>query len=68
MPSKIIEAIYENGVFKPIGQVKLTEGTKVIIRVEGISSKGLAKLIKQLSKEYADVKIDPLEQLLEERR
>ena len=31
---KIIEAIYENGVFKPLEKVDLKEGEKVRLRIE----------------------------------
>jgi predicted DNA-binding antitoxin AbrB/MazE fold protein len=32
--SKIIECIYEDGVFKPLEKVDLKEGTKLRLRVE----------------------------------
>jgi len=31
---KIIEAVYENGVFKPLQKVELREGERVKLRVE----------------------------------
>ena len=31
---KIIEAVYENGVFKPLEKVDLKEGEKVRLRIE----------------------------------
>jgi len=31
---KIIEAVYENGVFKPIGKVDVKEGEKVRIEIK----------------------------------
>ena len=34
---KIIEAIYENGVFKPLEKVDLKEGEKVKLKVEEMS-------------------------------
>ena len=34
---KIIEAIYENGVFKPLQKVDLKEGEKVRLKIEEIS-------------------------------
>ena len=34
---KIIEAVYENGVFKPLQKVKLKDGEKVKLRIEEIS-------------------------------
>ncbi|WP_456329723.1 antitoxin family protein [Archaeoglobus sp.] len=36
---KIIEAVYENGVFKPLQKVDLKEGEKVRIRISGIVRK-----------------------------
>ncbi len=35
---KIIEAIYENGVFKPLQKVDLKEGEKVRIRIDDVES------------------------------
>jgi len=35
--AKIIEAIYENGVFKPLEKVDLREGERVRLKVEEIS-------------------------------
>jgi len=37
--AKIIEAIYENGVFKPLEKVDLKEGEKVRIIIGGIVRK-----------------------------
>ncbi len=34
---KIIEAVYENGVFKPLQKVDLKEGEKVKLKVEEMS-------------------------------
>lgn len=34
--SKIVEVIYENGVFKPLEKVDLPEGARVRIRIEDI--------------------------------
>jgi len=35
--ARIIEAIYENGVFKPLEKVDLREGERVRLKVEEIS-------------------------------
>jgi len=35
---KIIEAVYENGVFKPLQKVDLKEGEKVRIRIDDVES------------------------------
>uniref|UniRef100_A0A7C3UBD3 Antitoxin n=2 Tax=Geoglobus ahangari TaxID=113653 RepID=A0A7C3UBD3_9EURY len=34
---KIIEAVYENGVFKPLEKVDLKEGEKVRLKIEEIN-------------------------------
>ncbi len=34
--SKVIECVYEGGVFKPLEKVKLKEGTKLKIKVEKV--------------------------------
>lgn len=36
---RIIEAVYENGVFKPLQKVDLKEGEKVRIKISGIVKK-----------------------------
>jgi len=64
--AKIIEAIYEKGVFKPLQKVELKEGEKVRLRIE--KEKGLVELIEKLSEKFKDVKEDPLEVLLEMRK
>ena len=33
---KVIEVIYENGVFKPLGKVNLPEKTRLKIKIEDI--------------------------------
>ncbi|HIP75247.1 MAG TPA: DUF104 domain-containing protein [Thermococcus paralvinellae] len=53
----IIEAVYENGVFKPLKKVKLKDGQKVKIRIEldiskyGVFGKASAKELKELEEE-----------------
>ncbi|AIY89560.1 antitoxin family protein [Geoglobus acetivorans] len=34
---KVIEVIYENGVFKPLGKLELPEGAKLLVFVEDFS-------------------------------
>ncbi|AIG97963.1 antitoxin family protein [Archaeoglobus fulgidus] len=58
---KIIEAIYENGVFKPLEKVDLKEGEKIRLRIE----EGIADVIKKFSRK---VDQDVLEEFLRERR
>ena len=54
----IIEAVYENGVFKPLKKVKLKDGQKVKIRIEldiskyyGVFGKASEKELKELEEE-----------------
>ncbi len=53
---KIIEAIYENGVFKPLQKVDLKEGEKAKIIVESISEKtfGVLKVSEKELKRVLD--------------
>jgi predicted DNA-binding antitoxin AbrB/MazE fold protein len=44
----VIEAKYENGVFKPIGEVKLEEGTTVKIHINHEKIAGKAPSIREL--------------------
>lgn len=44
----IIEAKFEDGVFKPIGKVKLEEGTMVEIRVNGEDTQRPRQSIREL--------------------
>ena len=44
----IIEARYEHGVFKPIGKVKLEEGTKVEIHIDSDKTARKAPSIREL--------------------
>ena len=44
----IIEAKFEDGVFKPIGEVKLEEGTMVEIRVNGEGTQRPRQSIREL--------------------
>ena len=54
--SRIIECIYEEGVFKPLQDVKIKEGTKLKIRLEredlskyrGIFGKASAERLQEL--------------------
>ncbi len=54
--SKVIECVYEGGVFKPLEKVELKEGTKLKIKVEkvdlskyrGIFGKASAERLQEL--------------------
>ncbi|MEM5821117.1 MAG: antitoxin family protein [Candidatus Aenigmatarchaeota archaeon] len=59
--AKIIEAIYENGVFKPLEKVDLKEGERVRIEIK----ESLADIIEKYSRR---VDKDVLKEFLDERR
>jgi len=63
----VVEAIYENGVLKLLEKLDLRDGERVKVIILR-SSHGLSEVIKRISREYRDVKEDPLEALLKERR
>ena len=46
---KVIEAIYEKGVFKPLEKVDLKDGEKVKITISSIrkTSRGLSKILEK---------------------
>jgi len=58
---KIIEAIYENGVFKPLQKVDLREGERVKLQIE----EGIADVLKKYRIKMDE---DVLEEFLRERR
>ena len=43
----VIEAKYENGVFKPIGEIRLEEGTTVEIHINHEKIAGKARSIRE---------------------
>jgi predicted DNA-binding antitoxin AbrB/MazE fold protein len=57
---KIIEAVYENGVFKPLQKVDLREGEKVKIIAEN--------LVERLRKYRVKVDSDIVAEFISERR
>jgi predicted DNA-binding antitoxin AbrB/MazE fold protein len=60
---KVIEAVYENGVFKPLEKVNLKDGERVRIRVE----RSLMEIIKSYQGIFKLRKED-IEEFLRERR
>ena len=60
---KVIEAVYENGVFKPLEKVNLKDGERVKIRVE----RSLMEIIKSYQGIFKLRKED-IEEFLRERR
>ena len=63
----VVEAVYEGGVLKPLGELDLREGERVKIRIVG-RSYGLSEVVREISREYVGVGRDPLKLLLEGRR
>ncbi len=60
--AKIIEAIYEKGVFKPLQRVDLKEGERVRIEIKKET------LLEKLKGYHVKVDGDILEKFLRERR
>jgi predicted DNA-binding antitoxin AbrB/MazE fold protein len=58
---KVIEVIYENGVFKPLEKVELKEGKKVRIEIK-------ENLVERLKNYRTKVDRDVLKEFIEERR
>jgi predicted DNA-binding antitoxin AbrB/MazE fold protein len=48
-----IEAVYENGVFRPVGPVDLPENTRVRVAVPAPDGRSLADAREILSRRYA---------------
>ncbi len=64
--AKVIEAIYENGVFKPLEKLDLPEKTKLKIRIEAVKPSGILDMAKEFRKKInlEEIKDDPLQVLL----
>jgi predicted DNA-binding antitoxin AbrB/MazE fold protein len=58
---KVIEVIYENGVFKPLEKVDLKEGKKIRIEIK-------ESLVDRLRNYRTKVDRDILKEFIEERR
>jgi len=63
--AKVIEAVYKDGVFKPLEKVELREGEVVEIEIKKKTSRGLSKL---LEKYIVKSDVDLTKELIEERR
>ncbi len=63
--TKVIEAVYEGGVFKPLEKVDLKEGERVKIRIE---KRRIHDIIREYQKYFRDVEEDLTKILIEERR
>jgi len=52
--AKIIEAVYENGVFKPLEKVNLKDGERVRIRVSNVVKRTKGILDRNIIEEVID--------------
>ena len=59
--AKVIEVVYENGVFKPLGNVDLKEGERLKVEIK-------ESLVNKLRKYRIKSDTDILKEFLEERR
>lgn len=57
-----IEVVYEKGIFRPVGDIDLKDGTKAVVVVR---PKGIADVLEKFSR---NVDKDVLKEFLEERR
>ncbi len=62
---KVIEAVYENGIFKPLEKVNMREGERLKIRIE---KSLLFDIIKKYRGYFEDIEEDLTGQLSSERR
>lgn len=61
-----IEVVYEKGVFKPLRETDLEDGTKaVVVVVVVVRHKGIADILEKFSRKVGR---DVLKEFLEERR
>ena len=67
---KVIEVIYENGVFKPMKKITLPEKAEGKVIIEERVMGDIEEIIEEIDKalEEADISEDPLEVLLEMRK
>jgi len=62
MSMEEIEVVYERGVFKPLREIDLKDGTKAVVVLR---HKGIADILEKFSRK---VDRDVLKEFLEERR
>ena len=67
---KVIEVVYENGVFKPVKKVTLPEKIRGRVIIEEKLMGDIEEISKEIDKILKEVEIeeDPLEVLLEMRK
>jgi len=61
--TKVIEVIYENGIFKPLEKVDLKDGERVKIKIE----RSLIEIIRSYQEKFK-LKKEDVEEFLRERR
>jgi len=62
---KVIEAVYEKGIFKPLEWVNMKEGERLKIKIENML---LFDIVKKYRKFFEDIEEDLAAQLISERR
>lgn len=62
---KVIEAVYEKGIFKPLEWVNMKEGERLKIKIENML---LFDIVKKYRKFSEDIEEDLAAQLISERR
>lgn len=65
MDMETVTAIYENGVFRPIGEVQLPEGTRVVVETEEAAAERIRsarrRVFESLSRSYdTGEKVEPV--------
>ena len=62
---KVIDVVYEKGIFKPLEKVDLMEGERVKIKIE---KSLLFEIVKNYRAHFEDIEDDLTGQLISERR
>jgi len=63
---RVVEAVYEGGVLKPLSRLDLPEGSKLIVVIKpSKSSRGLVEALRRFEVNIPEVEV---ERFLEERR
>ncbi len=68
---QILNAIYENGIFRPLKPLEIPEGQQVLLKVETLSEDfpdDLLELAVQVYKGLSEKQIDEIEQIAFNRR
>ena len=71
MPRETLEAVYENGVFKPLKPLKMTEGRQVRLIVEetpGMRPEDILDLAAQVYQGLSQEEIAEIEKIALDRR